>query len=154
MVATVTAAAAAAASPASSTPAGGFIFGNHQQRCYYNNTNRWHPSAKHKSTTHAEDFHVFMLNSYNAEICSDKPWKPKGFSQFEITINFLVCSFSVIWIPMLWVYGHYNYFNSVSTGIDFIRQNPTSVDVRFWRMKTIPALKGLKWCRCSTRKVG
>ena len=30
-------------------------------------------------------------------------------------------------------------FNSYSAGIDFRRQNVTSVDVRFWRLKTIPA---------------
>ena len=44
---------------------------------------------------------------------------------------------------MLWVYGHYKYFNSFSAGTVFIRQNLTSVDVRFWRIKTVPALKGL-----------
>ena len=30
--------------------------------------------------------------------------------------------------------------NSYSAGIDFSRQNLTSVDVRFWRLKSIPAL--------------
>ena len=30
--------------------------------------------------------------------------------------------------------------NSYSAGIDFIRQNLTSVDVRFCRLKSIPAL--------------
>ena len=32
-----------------------------------------------------------------------KPWTPKGFFLFEIIINFLVSSFRLIWIPMLWV---------------------------------------------------
>ena len=41
---------------------------------------------------------------------------------------------------MLWVYGHYKYFYSYSAGIDFSRQNLTSTDVRFWRLKSIPAL--------------
>ena len=46
---------------------------------------------------------------------------------------------------MLWVYGHYRYyFNSFSAGTVFIRQNLTSTDVRFWRIKTVPALKGLR----------
>ena len=45
---------------------------------------------------------------------------------------------------MLRVYGHYKYFYSYSAGIDFRRQNLTSVDVRFSRLKSIPALKGLK----------
>ena len=31
----------------------------------------------------------------------------KGFCQFEIIINVLVCSFRFSGIPMLWVYGHY-----------------------------------------------
>ena len=30
--------------------------------------------------------------------------------------------------------------NPYSAGIDFGRQNLTSVDVRFWRLKSIPAL--------------
>ena len=32
------------------------------------------------------------------------------------------------------------YINPHSAGIDFSRQNLTSVDVRFWRLKSIPAL--------------
>ena len=60
--------------------------------------------------------------------------------RFEIIINILVSVFRFIWIPMLWVYGHYKYLNSYSVGIDFRRQNLTSVDVRFWRLKSIPAL--------------
>ena len=32
---------------------------------------------------------------------------------------------------------------SFSAGIDFSRQNLTSVDVRFWRLKSVPALTGL-----------
>ena len=61
----------------------------------------------------------------------------------KITLNVLVSSFRFIWIPMLLVYDRYKYFNSFSAGINFIRQNLTSTDVRFWRIKTIPALKGL-----------
>ena len=34
--------------------------------------------------------------------------------------------------------------NPFSAGIDFRRQNLTSVDVRFWRLKSIPALKDQK----------
>ena len=44
------------------------------------------------------------------------------FFQFEIT-NVLVSSFRFIWIPMLWVYGYYKYFNSYSARIYFRRQN-------------------------------
>ena len=62
----------------------------------------------------------------------------KGFFQFQIIINVLVSSFWFIWIPMLswlWVYGYYEYFYSYSAGIDISRQDLTSVDVRFWRLK-------------------
>ena len=32
--------------------------------------------------------------------------------------------------------------NHSSAGTDFSRQNLTSLDVRFWRLKSVPALKG------------
>ena len=35
------------------------------------------------------------------------------------------------------------FYNSFSAGIVFIRQILTSTDVRIWRIKTVPALKGL-----------
>ena len=38
----------------------------------------------------------------------------------RVFINALVSSFWFIWIPMLWFYGHYEYFYSYSAGIDFI----------------------------------
>ena len=63
-----------------------------------------------------------------------KPWRPKGFIQFEIIINVLVGSFWFILILMLWVYGHYKYIYSFSAGIVFIRQNLTPADLRFWRI--------------------
>ena len=53
------------------------------------------------------------------------------FFQFDIIINDLVSSFRLFLIFMLWVYGHYKYFNSISLGTVFIRQNLTSTDVRF-----------------------
>ena len=82
-----------------------------------------------------------LINSYNAEIFLHKPWRPKGFSiLFEIVINVLVRSFRFIWIPMLWVYDDYTYFSCYSARIEFRRQNLTSTDVRFWRLKSIPAL--------------
>ena len=64
----------------------------------------------------------------------------KGFFQFEIIINVLVTSSCFIWIPMLLVYAHFKYVYFYSAGIDFGRQNLTSTDVRFWRLKAIPAL--------------
>ena len=41
-------------------------------------------------------------------IFSYKTWRPKDIIQFKIIMNVLVSSFWFIWIPMLWVYGHYN----------------------------------------------
>ena len=38
----------------------------------------------------------------------------------------------------------FNIFNSFIVGIDFRRQNLTSIDVIFWRLKTVPTLKGLR----------
>ena len=49
----------------------------------------------------------------------------KGFFQFEIIINVLVSFFRFIWIPMLYVYGHYKYYYSYIAGNDFRRQNLT-----------------------------
>ena len=60
----------------------------------------------------------------------------KWFIQFEIIINVLVSSFRVIWIPMLWVYGLYKYYNSFTAEIDFRRQILTSkVDLHTERDK-------------------
>ena len=43
---------------------------------------------------------------------------------------------------MLWVHGHYKYIYSYSAGIDFRRENLTSTDIRFSRLKLIPAPYG------------
>ena len=64
-------------------------------------------------------------------------------SHASYVFSALVSSFRFIWISMLRVYGHDLYFNYFSAGTVFIRQNLTSTDVRFWRIKTVPALKGL-----------
>ena len=65
------------------------------------------------------------------------------FLQFEITISTSVSTLRFTWISMLWVDGYYKYFNFFSARIVFILQNLTSADVRFWRIKTVPVLKGL-----------
>ena len=38
-----------------------------------------------------------------------------------------------------------NYVDSYSAGIDFSRQNLTSTDIRFRRLKSIPTLQGLSY---------
>ena len=70
-----------------------------------------------------------------------KTMETKVFFQFEIIMNVLVSSFQTIWIPMLWVYDHWNYFNSFSVWIVFRRENLPSTDSRFWRIKTVHSLK-------------
>ena len=68
-----------------------------------------------------------------------KPWRPKGYFQFEININVLVTSLRFIWYYVMGL-RPVEIFNSYSAVIDFSRQNLTFTDVRFWRLKTIPAL--------------
>ena len=84
-----------------------------------------------------------LTNPYSAEICLYKPWRPKGFFIW----NYHKCLKQLFPLHlntyMLWVYGHYNFFNSFSVGIIFICQNLAYVDVRFCCIKTHPALKGL-----------
>ena len=76
-------------------------------------------------------FIIYHLQRWN-NLC--KPWRLKDYFQFKIVINVLVSSFRFIWIPILWVYGHYKYLYSYSAEIDFRhhrRQILTSkVDVR------------------------
>ena len=48
-----------------------------------------------------------------------KTMETKEFFQFEIII---------IWIPVLWVHGHYKHFYSYSAGIDFSLQTSDSDD--------------------------
>ena len=57
----------------------------------------------------------------------------------EIIINVLVSSLWLICICS-WPMAIRNIFASYIAGIDFRRQNLTSTDVRFWRLKSIPAL--------------
>ena len=64
----------------------------------------------------------------------------EGFLQFEIIINVLVSSFWFIEYLCYWSTAIINIFFSYSAGNDFSRQNLTSVDVRFWRLESIPAL--------------
>ena len=52
----------------------------------------------------------------------------------------IVCDFSLL-VSMHKLNSVYTF----SSGTVFIRQNLTSADVRFWRIKTIPALKELKY---------
>ena len=71
-----------------------------------------------------------------------------GVFLFKIIINVLIIYFRLIWIPMLWVYGHL--YRSESDV--YRRQILTSVYVIFWCINTVLALKGLDqyrvhgWC--------
>ena len=78
-----------------------------------------------------------------AELFFHKPWRRKGLCQIEIIINVVFSFFRFIWIPMLWVYGHYTYFYPYSVVIDCRRQILTSkVDPRAVRVKS---LLWMKW---------
>ena len=58
------------------------------------------------------------------------------FSIWNI-INLLVSSSRFIWIPMLWVYGHYHDYRYFLLSV-----RGSSLDVRIWHLQTITALKG------------
>ena len=48
----------------------------------------------------------------------------------------IVSSFCFIWIPMIWVYGHFKFL------IILVRWSSLEKNVRFWHLKTVPVLKG------------
>ena len=48
--------------------------------------------VKHRMST-VVDIRALSVNPLNAEYFLYKPWRPKGFIQFEIIINVLVTSF-------------------------------------------------------------
>ena len=75
-----------------------------------------------------------------AEICSYKTWRLRSIFQSEFII--IGCSFCFIWISML-----YKYFT--------LSAQPSSLDVGiwFWRLKSIPALKGLKKFKMMENKI-
>ena len=97
------------------------------------------------------------VNPNNAKILLYKPWRPKGFLQFETIINVLVSSLRFIWVPMLWVYDHYKCLILLVRGftLDFRiwrlkasdsayrRQHLTFIDVRLWRLKSTLTFQGL-----------
>ena len=75
----------------------------------------------------------FLAEKPNTSLFEINPYNhinhgAKGFFQFEIMTNVLVSSFCFIWIPVLWVYDQYNFFNSSSAGAVFRRQILTSKD--------------------------
>ena len=69
------------------------------------------------------------LTQYNAGIFLYKPWRPKGFFQFEIIINVLVSSASFEYTYLC--YEYVAIINIFSAGIGIRRQNLMSTDVRF-----------------------
>ena len=87
---------------------------------------------------------TLLYSDYNRGECGTsfksaeiKTKRPTGFFQFQIIIPVLVSSFRFIWIPMLWVYGHYKYFTlsvrisiSFSAGIDLFQCGYRSLSVR------------------------
>ena len=66
---------------------------------------------------------TFFINPYNAKIALYKPCGPKGFFQYEVIITVLVIENLCYWYT--------------ANIILLIRY------VEFWRLKTVPVLKGL-----------
>ena len=65
------------------------------------------------------------------------------FFNLWIIMNVLASSLRFIWISLLWVYGHYNFFNSFSQGTVFRRQILTSKDApELTGLNAITELKG------------
>ena len=89
-------------------------------------------------------FHYTHLVCREAIPGEINPWSAESFyinnREERFFSNVLVSSFRFIWIPMLWINDHYKFVYFYSAGVDFSRQNLTSTDVRFWRLKSIPAL--------------
>ena len=88
-----------------------------------------------------------FLNPSDAEICVYTSWITKHCFQFEISTNVLVSSFRFIWIPMIWVYGSIQIFNTFSAVTVFRRQNLTSIDVSFWPQWTLHQALGEYWTK-------
>ena len=64
----------------------------------------------------------------------------KGIFQFEIVLITLITLHLNTYVISLLPFWMFDFF---SAGIDFRRHNLTSIDVRFWRVKSLPALEGL-----------
>ena len=82
-----------------------------------------HPQhASHASSSNyaISDYCILHKPSQHWNTQLLKQWRSTSFFKFEILIDVLVISFRFIWIPMLWVYGHYKYLNSLSAGIVLI----------------------------------
>ena len=102
-------------------------------------------SSYYFRTVSGKHCNLYLFATLNYFCMNHGDWN--CFFQLEIIINVLVSTSRCILILMLWVYGHYEYFNSFSVRTVFIRQNMTSIsiDVRFWRIKSAPLLKRFKF---------
>ena len=85
-----------------------------------------------------------LISPYNAKLFLYIPFEIY-FSKIWNHLKCLSFLFSASFEYLCYgsTYRNYKYFYSYSAGIVFIRQNLTSTDVIFWRIKKIPALKGL-----------
>ena len=62
-------------------------------------------------------------------------WKYKSHNSNYLINNSNRMRFQIQWHFFVW-----SIFDIASVGIEFRRQNLTSGDVRFWRLKSIPAM--------------
>ena len=66
-------------------------------------------------------------------------WKLLKFANLNNPFSFSISSYKTDY-KRLYSRSVLKGFNPYSAGIEFSRQNLTSVDVRFWRLRSIPAL--------------
>ena len=80
-----------------------------------------------------------FLNRYRGSIC------PK-FSLFQLSLYLNLKNLLLVHKGSLFhILIYPSAFNHHSSGTDFMRQNVTSVDVTFWRIKSVSELKELKY---------
>ena len=80
-----------------------------------------------------------FFNTWSVEVFVYKPWRPKRF--FNLKSSYM--SFSFHFIIYFLGLRPQQIFYPFSAMIEYRRRNLTSVDVKFWRLKLIPAMKGL-----------
>ena len=74
-------------------------------------------------------YSILTSNPHSTDTFLDKPWKPKVFFQFEGITIVTVSSFRLIWIPTLWVYGHYR-------SVYYYTVRGSTLAAIIWRLQT------------------
>ena len=104
-------------------------------RCRKKGANQY----KYQDLVFATDIPAATLNPNVLRFVLHKPSRPKGYFQFEAIINVILAlplHLNLVYIRTLYCWFFF------SAGIDFRHDNLTSLDVRFWHLKSVTALKG------------